>query len=196
VALSLTPEYLSQLGLLDEVPDVSADLGLLMNKALEVVAFLPFGLLVDQWRWKVFAGEVGPAGYNELWWQLREQYQGVGAPADRPGDAFDPGAKFHVPGNFSYTRYFLAGVLQFQFHRALCEVAGNDAPIHRCSIYGSKAAGERLVAMMEMGRSRPWPEALEVLTGSPQMDATAILDYFAPLQAWLDEQNVGRECGW
>jgi peptidyl-dipeptidase A len=196
MALSITPEYLAQLGLLDEVPDVSGDLGLLMKKALEVVAFLPFGLLVDQWRWKVFAGEIGPDGYNELWWQLREQYQGVSAPGDRPANAFDPGAKFHVPGNFAYTRYFLAGILQFQFHRALCEIAGNAAPIHRCSIYGSKAAGERLNAMMEMGRSRPWPQALEALTGSPEMDATAILDYFAPLQAWLDEQNQGRQCGW
>jgi peptidyl-dipeptidase A len=196
ISLSITPEYLAQLGLLDEVPDASGDLGLLMNQALETIAFLPFGLLVDQWRWKVFAGEVGPDGYNDLWWQLREQYQGVGAPNDRPADAFDPGAKFHVPANMPYTRYFLSYILNFQFHRALCAIAGNQGPIHRCSIYGSKAAGERLNAMLEMGRSRPWPEALEALTGSPEMDATAILDYFAPLQAWLDEQNAGRQCGW
>ena len=196
LSLSITPEYLAQLGLLDQVPDVSGDLGLLMSRALETVAFLPFGLLVDQWRWKVFAGEVGPDGYNDLWWQLREQYQGVSAPNKRPGNAFDPGAKFHVPGNFPYTRYFLAYILNFQFHRALCEIAGNEGPIHRCSIYASQAAGERLNAMLEMGRSRPWPEALEALTGSSKMDATAILDYFAPLQAWLDEQNAGRQCGW
>jgi peptidyl-dipeptidase A len=196
LSLSITPEYLVQLGLLDEVPDASGDLGLLMNQALEKIAFLPFGLMVDQWRWKVFAGEVGPEGYNDLWWQLREQYQGVGAPGERPADAFDPGAKYHVPGNTPYTRYFLAALLQFQFHRALCEVAGNEGPIHRCSIYGNEAAGERLNAMLEMGRSRPWPEALEALTGSPEMDATAILDYFAPLQSWLDEQNAGRQCGW
>jgi len=196
LSLSITPEYLQQLGLLDQVPDASGDLGLLMQQALEKIAFLPFGLMVDQWRWKVFAGEVGPEGYNDLWWALREQYQGVAAPNERPADAFDPGAKYHVPGNTPYTRYFLAHILQFQFHRSLCEIAGNEGPIHRCSIYGSKQAGERLNAMLEMGRSRPWPEALEALTGSPQMDATAILDYFAPLQAWLDEQNAGRQCGW
>ena len=196
LSLSITPEYLAQLDLLEEVPDASGDLGLLMNQALEKIAFLPFGLMVDQWRWKVFAGEVGPDGYNDLWWQLREQYQGVAAPGERPADAFDPGAKYHVPGNTPYTRYFLAHILQFQFHRALCEIAGNEGPIHRCSIYGSEQAGERLNAMLEMGRSRPWPEALEALTGSPEMDATAILDYFAPLQAWLDEQNAGRQCGW
>jgi peptidyl-dipeptidase A len=196
LSLSITPEYLAAVGLLDEVPDASGDLGLLMQQALEKIAFLPFGLMVDQWRWRVFAGEVGPEGYNDLWWSLREQYQGVAAPGQRPADAFDPGAKYHVPGNTPYTRYFLAHILQFQFHRALCEIAGNEGPIHRCSIYGSKQAGERLNAMLEMGRSRPWPEALEALTGSPQMDATAILDYFAPLQAWLDEQNAGRQCGW
>jgi peptidyl-dipeptidase A len=196
LSLSITPEYLQQIGLLEQVPDASGDLGLLMRQALEKVAFLPFSLVVDQWRWKVFAGEVGPEGYNDLWWRLREQYQGVSAPNQRPPDAFDPGAKYHVPGNTPYTRYFLAHILQFQFHRALCDISGNEDPIHRCTIYGSRQAGERLNAMLEMGRSEPWPEALAALTGSPDMDATAILDYFAPLQAWLDEQNAGRQCGW
>lgn len=196
LSLSITPQYLVKLGLIEAEPDASGDIDLLMKQALEKIAFLPFGLLVDQWRWKVFAGEVGPDGYNDLWWQLREQYQGVAAPNERPADAFDPGAKYHVPGNTPYTRYFLAHILQFQFHQALCEIAGNEGPIHRCSIYGSKQAGERLNAMLEMGRSKPWPDALAALTGSPEMDATAILDYFAPLQAWLDEQNADRQCGW
>jgi peptidyl-dipeptidase A len=196
LALSITPEYLVQIGLLDELPDASGDLGLLMKKALESIAFLPFGLMVDQWRWQVFAGEVGPDGYNDLWWQLREKYQGVAAPSERPVDAFDPGAKYHVPGNTPYTRYFLARILQFQFHRALCEIAGDEGLIHRCSIYGSLPAGESLNAMLEMGRSKPWPDALEAMTGSPEMDATAILDYFAPLKIWLDEQNQDRQCGW
>lgn len=196
LSLSITPEYLAKLGLIDEVPDASGDLGLLMKQALEKIAFLPFGLMVDQWRWNVFAGETGPEGYNDLWWQLREKYQGVAAPGERPADAFDPGAKYHVPGNTPYTRYFLAHILQFQFHRALCDMIGYEGPVHRCTIYANEEAGERLNAMLEMGRSRPWPEALEALTGSPEMDATAILDYFAPLQAWLDEQNAGRECGW
>ena len=196
LSLSITPQYLVKLGLIDAEPDASGDLSLLMKQALGKIAFLPFGLLVDQWRWKVFAGEVGPEGYNDLWWQLREQYQGVAAPGERPADAFDPGAKYHVPGNTPYTRYFLAHILQFQFHQALCEIAGNEGPIHRCSIYGSKQAGERLNAMLEMGRNKPWPDALAALTGSPDMNATAILDYFAPLQAWLDEQNASRSCGW
>jgi peptidyl-dipeptidase A len=196
IALSITPEYLQKIGLLETVPDVSGDLTLLMKRALEGIAFLPFGLLVDQWRWKVFAGEVGPEAYNELWWQLREQYQGVKAPNKRPANAFDAGAKYHVPSNTPYTRYFLARVLQFQFHRSLCEIAGDEGPIHRCSIYGSQKAGERLNAMLEMGRSQPWPDELEALTGQRQMDATAMLDYFAPLKVWLDEQNQGRQCGW
>lgn len=196
IALSITPEYLQQIGLLDEVPDTSGDIGLLMRQALDKVAFLPFGLMVDQWRWRVFSGEVGPEGYNDLWWQLREDYQGIKSPVDRPSDAFDPGAKYHVPGNTPYARYFLAHILQFQFHRAMCEISGNQAPIHRCSIYGSKEAGTRLNDMLEMGMSKPWPVALEVLTGSREMDATAILDYFAPLKEWLDVQNEGRQCGW
>jgi peptidyl-dipeptidase A len=196
LALSITPEYLAQIGLLDEVPDASGDLGLLMKQALLKVAFLPFGLMVDQWRWKVFSGELSEQEYNSMWWALREQYQGVAAPGERPADAFDPGAKYHVPMNVSYTRYFLAYILHFQFHRALCEIAGNEGPVHRCSIYGSPQAGERLNAMLEMGRSRPWPEALEAITGTSEMDATAILDYFAPLQKWLNEQNAERQCGW
>ncbi len=196
IALSMTPGYLKKIGLLENVADASDDLSLLMKRALEGIAPLPFGLIVDQWRWQVFAGEAGPGAYNELWWQLREKYQGVKAPDERPAGAFDPGAKYHVPGNTPYTRYFLARILQFQFHRSLCEIAGNEGPIHRCSIYGNKQAGKRLNAMMEMGRSKPWPDELEALTGQRDMDATAMLDYFAPLKDWLDEQNQGRQCGW
>jgi len=196
VALSITPEYLQRIGLLDQVPDASGDIGLLLRSALDKVAFLPFGLLIDQWRWKVFAGDVGPDQYNDLWWQLRAKYQGVRAPNERPSDAFDPGAKYHVPNNTSYTRYFLAHILQFQFHQALCDIAGQEGPMHRCSIYGNTEAGQRLNAMLEMGRSAPWPDALEALTGTRQMDATAMLAYYAPLKDWLDQQNMGRSCGW
>ena len=196
IALSITPEYLAEVGLLSLVPPADRDLGLLLRLALDKVAFLPFGLMVDQWRWKVFSGEIGPEEYNEGWWDLRTEYQGIRAPVPRNEADFDPGAKYHIPANTSYTRYFLAHILQFQFHRALCEVAGVEGPLHRCSIFGSLAAGERLNAMLEMGASRPWPDALEVVTGQREMDATAILDYFAPVQAWLDEQNAGRSCGW
>lgn len=196
IALSITPKYLVDLGFLANEPDESADLGLLMRLALDKVAFLPFGLLIDQWRWKVFSGEVGPDRYNAAWWELREKYQGIKPPVPRSEQDFDPGAKYHVPANVSYTRYFLAHVLQFQFHRALCQAAGYEGPLHRCSIYGNEAAGKKLRDMLALGRSRPWPDALEAVTGQRQMDATAILDYFAPLKAWLDEQNAGRTCGW
>jgi peptidyl-dipeptidase A len=196
VALSVTPEYLRDIGLIEEVPPADADLGLLMRDALDKIAFLPFGLLVDQWRWQVFSGEVSPNEYNRAWWELRERYQGVAPPVARTEAEFDPGAKYHIPANVPYTRYFLAAVLQFQFHRSLCEAAGHSGPLNRCSIYDDSAAGSRLRAMMEMGMSRPWPEALEALTGEREMDASAMLDYFAPLKRWLDEQNQGRQCGW
>jgi peptidyl-dipeptidase A len=196
VALSITPTYLRDIGLIDQVPPPEADLGLLMRDALDKVAFLPFGLLVDQWRWQVFSGEIGPDEYNRGWWDLRERYQGVAPPVVRTEAQFDPGAKYHIPGNTPYTRYFLAAILQFQFHRALCEEVGFEGPLNRCSIYDNAEAGARLAAMMEMGSAHPWPEALQALTGRPDMDASAILDYFAPLKTWLDAQNQGRTCGW
>lgn len=196
IALSVTPKYLQQIGLLEQVPDESKDIGLLMKMALEKVAFLPFGLLVDQWRWQVFSGQVTPEQYNQAWWQLREKYQGVAAPVARTENDFDAGAKYHVPGNTPYTRYFLAHILQFQFHKALCEIAKDNGPIHRCSIYNSKEAGTALNSMLEMGASQPWQNALEKITGKPEMDSSAILDYFAPLKTYLDEQNKGRTCGW
>lgn len=196
IALSITPEYLKEVGLLDKVPDESKDTGLLMKRALEKVAFLPFGLLIDQWRWKVFSGEIKPADYNKAWWDLRLKYQGIRPPVARSEKDFDPGAKYHVPGNTPYMRYFLADILQFQLHRGLCQAAGFKGPLHRCSIYGNKEAGARLAKMLEMGASHPWPDALEVATGQRQMDATAILDYFAPLKTWLDQQNKGQKCGW
>jgi len=196
IALSVTPAYLKKIGLLRYEPPASKDIGLLLNKALDKVAFLPFGLLVDRWRWGVFSGEISPDQYNAAWWKLRKQYQGVRPPVERTEADFDPGAKYHVPANTPYSRYFLAHILQFQFHRAMCGLAGSQGPLNRCTIYDSKEAGNKLNEMLSMGMSRPWPDALEALTGQREMDATAILDYFAPLKKWLDEQNEGLTCGW
>ena len=196
IALSVTPEYLVKIGLLDKAPDPSKDIGLLLARALEKLAFLPFGLIVDKWRWKVFSGEVTPANYNQAWWDLRTQYQGVAPSVARTEKDFDPGAKYHVAGNTPYARYFLAAILQFQFHRALSQAAGCTGPLNRCSIYGNKEAGKKLDAMLQMGASRPWQDAIEAISGKREMDATAMRDYFAPLQKWLDEQNKGKPIGW
>jgi peptidyl-dipeptidase A len=196
VALSITPEYLQRIGLIDELPEADSDIGLLLQRALDKVAFIPFGMVIDGWRWRVFSGEIEPGEYNEGWWDLRLRYQGIAPPVARSESDFDPGAKYHVPANTPYARYFLATILQFQFHRALCEAAGFEGPLHRCSIYGSAEAGERLIRTLELGASRPWPEALEAMTGSRRMDAGAVIDYFAPLQRWLDARNRGRRCGW
>ena len=198
ISLSITPDYLVRIGLLNEkdMPDASADLNLLMAQALDKVAFLPFGLMVDQWRWKVFNGEYAPSEYNAGWWELRNKYQGLRAPGVRPADAFDPGAKYHIPGNTPYMRYFLAHILQFQFHQAACGMAGYEGPLHRCSVYGNKAVGAKFNTMMQMGSSRPWPDALEAFTGKRQMDGSSIIAYFEPLMVYLKEQNRERTCGW
>ena len=197
VNLSMTPAYLAQIGLVSEaVTSREAVINQQMKMALEKVAFLPFGKLIDEWRWKVFSGEVTPENYNAAWWALREQYQGVAAPVARTEADFDPGAKYHVPGNVSYTRYFLSFIIQFQFHKALCEAAGFKGPLSECSIYGNEVAGRKFGAMLAKGASVPWQDALFELTGTREMDASAILDYFAPLQTWLKEQNKGQKCGW
>ncbi|OLE15440.1 MAG: peptidyl-dipeptidase [Acidobacteria bacterium 13_1_20CM_4_57_11] len=198
IALSVTPEYLKKIGLIDAVPPASGDTDYLLQQALEKIAFLPFGLLVDKWRWEVFAGQVNPENYNKAWWELRRKYQGIVPPVERTEADFDAGAKYHVPSNTPYMRYFLARILQFQFQRALCREAGYSGPLHGCSIYGNKAAGEKLNKMLTMGQSKPWPEALEALTGEKQMDASALVDYFAPLKTWLDEENKANHyaVGW
>jgi peptidyl-dipeptidase A len=197
LVLSMTPSYLKQLGLLEAVPsDRKSLIDVQMKDALTRIAFLPFGKLIDQWRWDVYSGKTRPAEYNRAWWELRQKVQGVAAPVPRGEEDFDPGAKFHVAASVPYTRYFLARILEFQFHRAMCKAAGFSGPLHECSVYGNRAAGERLRAMLALGQSRPWQDALETMTGSREMDASAILDYFAPLQIWLKEQNQGRRCGW
>jgi peptidyl-dipeptidase A len=196
IALSATPAYLVKIGLLDKVPQGNNEINYLMKLALDKVAFLPFGLFVDQWRWKVFSGEIAPADYNKAWWDLKLKYQGVVPPSPRSEADFDPGAKYHVPANTPYSRYFLAAILQFQFHRALCKEAGFTGQLHECSIYGSTKAGAKFAKMLAMGTSQPWPDELAALSGERAMDATAILDYFAPLKKWLDEQNKGQVCGW
>jgi peptidyl-dipeptidase A len=196
IALNVTPDYLKTLGLIDQTPPASADIPLLLHTALDKIAFLPFGLLIDKWRWQVYSGQVTPEHYNAAWWTLREKYQGVAPPVARSEADFDPGAKYHIPGNVPYMRYFLARVYQFQFYRAMCQAAGYKGPLNRCSVYGSKEAGARLNAMLELGRSKPWPEALKAMTGTDKADASAIVEYFQPLIDWLKEQNKGEKEGW
>jgi len=197
VVLSMTPGYLEEVGLISSAEqNEQAVINRQMQMALDSIAFLPFGKLIDEWRWAVFSGEVAPEDYNKAWWEMRLQYQGIAPATERTEDHFDPGAKYHVPANVSYTRYFLARILQFQFQRALCETAGHEGDLHSCSVFGNKEAGEKFQAMLEAGQSAPWQETLEKLTGTQEMDASAIIDYFAPLMAYLKEQNEGRTCGW
>jgi len=196
IALAITPEYLHKVGLLDTIPTGDDDIPELLKQSMERVAFLPFGLMIDQWRWKVFSGEIKPADYNKAWWDLRLKYQGVAPPGKRSEADFDPGAKYHVAGNVPYIRYFLAHIYEFQFYRALCKASGYRGPLNRCTFYGSKEAGDKFNQMLEVGQSRPWPVALETMTGEKQTDAGAMLEYFAPLQKWLDEQNKGLKAGW
>ena len=198
IGLSITPEYLKQIGLIDEseMPPADADTALLLNIALKKISFLPFALTVDGWRWDVLSGKTAPEDYNDAWWAKRLEMQGIVPPGPRPDDAFDPGAKYHIPGNTPYLRYFLSYILQFQFHKAACEQAGWEGPLHRCSIYDNKEVGERFNAMLEMGASKPWPDALEAFTGTRDIDGSAIVEYFDPLMVYLKEQNEGQSCGW
>jgi peptidyl-dipeptidase A len=197
VNLSMTPAYLAKIGLVPAAkPSREAMINQQMKMALEKIAFLPFGKLIDEWRWQVFSGQVTPGNYNAAWWKLREQYQGVAAPVARTEADFDPGAKYHIPGNTPYTRYFLSFILQFQFQKALCDAAGHKGPLAECSIYGNEEAGRRFAAMLAKGASQPWQDTMYELTGTRRMDASAILEYFAPLRGWLTQQNKGQQCGW
>ena len=197
VVLSMTPGYLAEVGLVkDAEDDPRAVINRQMQMALDGIAFLPFGKLIDEWRWKVFSGEITPDNYNQSWWDLRTKYQGIAPAVERSEADFDPGSKYHIPANVPYSRYFLARILQFQFHRSLCQTAGHDGELHACSIYDSKEAGAKFYAMLEAGASQPWQDTLEAMTGQREMDATAIIDYFAPLMTYLEEQNEGRSCGW
>lgn len=198
VALSITPDYLVNINLLDraQVPGAEKDIGLLLRQAMDKVAFLPFGLLMDKWRWGVFSGQIPTGEYQKGWDALRLQYQGIVPPVARDESRFDPGGKYHIPGNTPYARYFLARILQFQFYKAACDQAGWKGPLHRCSFFGNKEVGARLNKMLEMGASKPWPEALQAFTGTREMSGKAMVDYFAPLKTWLDQQNKGKPKGW
>ncbi len=189
IALSITPGYLKTLGLTETEPPAEADIPLQLRTALDKIAFLPFALALDKWRWEVFSGEIKPADYNNGWWSLREKYQGVAPPVERSEADFDAGAKNHIPTNVPYARYFLARIYQFQFYKAMCDASGYKGPLNRCSFYGSKAAGDKLNKMLEAGQSQPWQQTLKEMTGTDHLDARPMLDYFAPLYAWLKEQN-------
>lgn len=203
IVLAMTPKYLQSIGLValrpaqdDRVVDNEALINAQMRMALAKVSFLPFGLMIDRWRWGVFDGSIKPGDYNKAWWALKAQYQGVAPVTARGEEFFDAGAKYHVPGNTPYTRYFLSHVLQFQFYKSLCDAAGHKGPLYECSFYGNKAAGAKFQAMLSKGASQPWQKTMKEITGGEKMDASAVLEYFAPLQTWLTQQNEGKSCGW
>jgi peptidyl-dipeptidase A len=197
IALSVTPQYLKDRGLLAAVPkDEKAHVNAQMKAALQKVAFLPFGLLIDKWRWDVFSGKTTPDHYNEAWWAMKAKYQGVAPPEGRTEADFDPAAKFHVASSTPYIRYFLAFIYEFQFHRALCKAAGFTGPLDQCSIYGNAEAGKKLRAMLQLGQSKPWQDAMEALSGERKADAGALLEYFAPLRTWMKDQIKDEKCGW
>jgi peptidyl-dipeptidase A len=197
VNLSVTPDYLASVGLIAAVkPSREATLNQQMKMALGKIAFLPFARLIDLWRWKVFSGEIPPAKYNTAWWELRERYQGIAPPVARSEADFDPAAKYHIPADTPYTRYFLSYLLQFQLHKALCTAAGFKGPLHECSVFSNPAAGQKFAQMLSLGASQPWQDTLQQLTGERRMDASALLEYFQPLMVWLAEQNKGQTCGW
>ncbi len=197
IVLAMTPRYLSSIGLVDQPQESrEAVINNQMRMALSGVSFLPFGLMIDRWRWGVFDGSIKPEQYNAKWWELKAKYQGVAPATARGEDFFDPGAKYHVPGNTPYTRYFLARVLQFQFYKGLCDAAGYTGPLNECSFYGNKEAGQKFWAMLNKGASQPWQATLNELTGTQKLDAAPLLEYFSPLQEWLKQQNEGQMCGW
>jgi peptidyl-dipeptidase A len=168
-----------------------------MQDALDKIAFLPFGKLIDQWRWDVFSGKTAPEQYNAAWWALRAKYQGIAPAGERPDpELFDAGAKYHVPPTSPTPATSWPASSSSSSTRRCAQAAGHTGPLYECSIYGKTAAGDKLRAMLALGSSKPWPEALEAVTGSRQMDAQPMIEYFEPLSKWLAEQNKGRTCGW
>ena len=199
LTLSITPDYLVDIGFIseDDAEEAKQDpIGLLMKQALDGVVIVPWALMLDKWRSGVFDGEIDESNLNSSWWSLREEYQGINTSYERSENYFDPGAKYHIPGNTPYTRYYLASIMQYQFHEALCNLIDYDGYLHECSIYGNKEAGDKIITTMAMGQSLPWQDAFENLTGSRQLSGKSIMNYYAPLKEWLDEENKNRTCGW
>jgi peptidyl-dipeptidase A len=199
LTLSITPDYLNKIGFISikEASDAKKDpIGLLMKQALEGVVVIPWALTLDKWRSGVFNGEIKESNLNSSWWSMRESYQGITSPVYRSEEYFDPGAKYHIPANTPYTRYYLARIMQYQFHEALCNAMNFDGPLHECSIYGNEVAGEKIISTMAMGQSQPWQDAFENITGSRSLSGSSVMNYYKPLKEWLDKQNENRMCGW
>lgn len=195
--LAMTPRWLHSAGLAAAPGhDHHARINAQMRIALARLPRLAAALALEHWRWGVFAGRIPAAQDNRAWWTLKARYQGVGPAEPRPADGFDVGAKYHVAAYRPYLRYFLAGVLQFQFHQALCAAAGQHGPLSDCEIAGDRRAGQHLQAMLASGARQPWPQTLQAFTGHDDFDAGPLLDYFAPLAQWLAEQNRGQDCLW
>ena len=148
---------------------------------MDKVAFLPFGLMVDKWRWGVFDGSITPANYNQAWVDLKQQYQGIAPPVPRPRDRISiraPSSTFPAtrPTRATSSR----GCCSSNSTRRRATCPGWKGPLHRCSFYGNKEVGTRLNAMLAMGASKPWPDALEAFTGTREISGTRDGRIFRP----------------
>uniref|UniRef100_A0A182LUT3 Angiotensin-converting enzyme n=1 Tax=Anopheles culicifacies TaxID=139723 RepID=A0A182LUT3_9DIPT len=200
-----TPKHLEKIGLLkDFVLDEESKLNQFYQAGLSKLVFLPFAYTLDKYRWEIFRGDVKPDHYNCKFWEMRSKYSGLEPPVERTESDFDAAAKYHVSADVEYLRYFVSYIVQFQFHRAACEKAGQyvkgdpEKTLNNCDIYQSAEAGNALKQMLAMGSSKPWPDAMEVLTGQRKMSADALIEYFQPLYDWLVKENkaLGAFVGW
>lgn len=200
VLSTVTNKHLHTIGLLEELPeeDNETSINFLMQMALDNVAFMPFGYLIDLYRWKVFDGSIPPEKLNEEWWRMRRDLEGLIPPVSRNENNLDAVSYFHIAYDVPHIRYFVSRILTFQFHEALCNESGHTGPLHECDIYGSKAAGDLFSEFLSQGAKYPWDDTLEIITGQRVMSASSFLKYFQPLNDWLVKQNRLNEdeVGW
>lgn len=200
-----TPKHLERVNLLKNYKrDDEARINQLFLTALDKIVFLPFAFTMDKYRWALFRGQVPKDQWNCAFWKLRDEYSGIEPPVVRTEKDFDAPAKYHVSADVEYLRYLVSFIIQFQFYKSACIKAGQydptnpELPLDNCDIYGSKAAGDALHAMLSLGASKAWPDALEAFNGERTMTGKAIAEYFEPLRVWLEAENIKNNVhiGW
>ncbi|NWW89629.1 ACE2 enzyme, partial [Rhynochetos jubatus] len=193
-----TPQHLKSLDLLEPTfqEDEETEINFLLKQALTIVGTMPFTYMLEKWRWMVFRGEITKQEWTKRWWEMKREIVGVVEPVPHDETYCDPAVLFHVANDYSFIRYYTRTIFQFQFQEALCKAANHTGPLHTCDITNSTAAGQNLRQLLELGRSKPWTQALEGVTGEKYMNAAPLLHYFEPLYKWLQKNNSGRYIGW
>jgi len=184
--------YLAGRGLIPA--DTKTDsIQIMLKEALNFAVFIPFAAgTMSEFEKALYADNLPESEFNNKWWALVKQYQGIVPPNERGDQLCDACTKTHINDDAAqYYDYALSYVILFQLHQHIAEKILHQPPT-ATNYFGNKEIGDFLKKLMSTGATKNWRDVMKEATGE-DMNAKSLVRYFDPLMTWLKKQNSGRK---